>query len=410
MDNYHLKQSRLAVKLLLGDSNGLQRPAAEADYSTQARQSMMDLLEICRDVANYLSSKTELATSNDPYSDMRRLDHQLDHWFADLNPALKQCPTNGSRSAQFYFYTIHLIFNSGKILLHRRFAFHFNNLNRADTVTTRPVRRHLLDHSRYICISCAIRISQLFEGYLPKLDIRLLHSSGSQLIIFAAQAMVEYLSMLPSDEIAEPMSDFRSMRKALAEMSKSSQAVDRRLQSMDEKLSELRGLMNPLVDERLLTRPPPIKMAEHRPSFSGVRRRADMTGPPTPLRRESEPRLQTFAKQAGRASVNGQTGVHDSPAAVPSGNDRFSVDSGALSRSRSNWDELEILGREPMMISMEEHQGWKKAPSTDFLNRGAGMDGLLFDRPQGGDLTPGELFSTNWDETFEPEGWVEFGF
>ena len=221
--------------------------------------------------------------------------------------------------------------------------------------------------------------------------------------------MVEYVFMLPSDEIAEPMSNFGSMRKALVEMSKSSKAVDRRLQWMDRKLSGLRSLENPLADQRLLTHPPSVGIANYRPRFSSVRPLMDAMGPPVPLSGESELSLQSYVQQGTTAGVNGRTGSRDPPATVASGNDGSTVDSSVLSRGVSNWDDLEILDRGPMMISAEEIRGSKKIPSTDFLNRASGLDGRLSDRPQGRDLTPVESFATNWDESFEPEGWVEFG-
>ena len=98
------------MKLSLVDSSGRQRPPVDDDdYIMQARQLMMDLTEISREVANFLFSKLKFTTSSDPYSEMRRLDRQLDRWFANLKPAFRQCPTNSSRIAQFLFFSLQYV-------------------------------------------------------------------------------------------------------------------------------------------------------------------------------------------------------------------------------------------------------------------------------------------------------------
>ena len=241
----------------------------------------------------------------------------------------------------------------------------------------------------------------MLEGYLSKFEVRLLHSSGGQCTTFAAQAMVEYVTMLPADEVAEPMSDFESMRKVLVEMSKSSKAVDRRLQWMDEKLSGLRGLIDPLAEQRLFTRPSCLRMTENTPRGSTARALVDITG----ARRESESRPQSVVRLTTHTDA-GTKCNQDSQMTAASDAERPNGDPSAASRIGSDWHDQEILGRSPMMNAREENYAWENRLFTDVLSRTPVLDARLFDQSNRGDLTPSEFFDTIPGDPFEPEEWA----
>ena len=103
IDNRELKVSRLAMKGSRLDVSGRKKPTTTESYSSNAVDAMMTLTELSREVADFLYGKCKIKASRETYPVMRRLDRQLNDWFATLHPAYKQSPSSIGRSGQFFF-------------------------------------------------------------------------------------------------------------------------------------------------------------------------------------------------------------------------------------------------------------------------------------------------------------------
>lgn len=325
-----------------------------------------------------------------------------------------------------------MIFNSSKILLHREFAFRSGNSYKAALGSSRSVPRHLMDHSRSVCVSYAMRTAHLLEAHLHRFDMGLLHFIGPQCTVFAAQALVDYAAMLPPDEISEPLADLEVFRRILIEMKKHSKAVDMRVRWMDRTLSELRRGLDPVTaaGQRLVRQPSLAHFEENNRPRCASPTSLPPGGPKTPpLRPLGEPLDLPSATSRARITTLPDRNHPASPldSITPSVGDRATIaDSSASAASNIScfdWDPQDTLDWTPLSTATPLGEGerlWKKGGPIigDSLNAPARvplLNGrLLFDnRPllSGGGMPGLERFGDAWEDAlFGSEEWAEGNF
>ena len=219
--NDTLRMTRLVVQFAKNGSLDDENAPASA-IEQQVTESVLDLMELVRDILYELYQTTRLHEPKETVSFVQKLDSQLDRWFEKLPLEMQRLPVGGEES-YLLLCAIQMKFNSTKILIHQHLLFP-DGTARIDP-STKPIPDPILAHSWAEMTLAATRNAILFETFLRRDDIRTLQTSGVQWATLSAQALTCHIKSLPVDQSMEAVLSLQSLCYTLQEMTKTFQTA-----------------------------------------------------------------------------------------------------------------------------------------------------------------------------------------
>lgn len=193
--------------------------SAEPSFESQVNESLLDLMELAREVTDTLYGSGPPRPTSNIYFEIDRLDRRVRNWFSRLPERITRGPVSGGGGDTYHFlFVLHLHLNATLIVLHRDRAFP-PNVTHDSYLISDSSTEEAASISRKTVASAAIRIAKLFEMFRHREDIRTLQSTGVQWAALAAQALTNHLQILPANDLVEGVAHLQSLSRTLKQMS-----------------------------------------------------------------------------------------------------------------------------------------------------------------------------------------------
>ncbi|ROT38301.1 hypothetical protein SODALDRAFT_185986 [Sodiomyces alkalinus F11] len=185
--------------------------SAEPSFEAQVHESLLDLMELAREVTDALYESGPPRPTSNMYATIDQLDHRIKNWFSRLPERIARGPFSSGGGDKYYFLLVlHLHLSVTQIVLHRHRAFPPNMYDSPDSYPASDFADEEASgrsRSRETVASAAVQIAKIFEMLRHREDIRQLQSTGLQWATLAAQALTNHLQTLPANELVEGPTD-----------------------------------------------------------------------------------------------------------------------------------------------------------------------------------------------------------